>query len=71
MTRMLGALTRPLRMKKCQRYGCCWEPPNGTKGGLRLREERDWGRDWFEETAPDVPEWVELTIRYAEERYSR
>lgn len=49
MKRMFGAYEKAQRMKKCRRYGCCWEPPQRTRGGSRLGERRTWQAEWEQE----------------------
>lgn len=55
------------RSRKCKRINCCTRP-RWTRGAVRLREERQWDRDYFEEAAPETPEWVERGIAYARRR---
>lgn len=58
------------RSAKCKRVNCCTRPRH-SKGGQRLREERRWSQDEFNETEPGIPEWVELSIKFMEERIGR
>ena len=58
------------RSKKCKRVNCCTRPRR-SRSGQRLREEREWKGDTFEEDAPEYPEWIDRVIRYVEERISR
>jgi hypothetical protein len=57
------------RTKSCKRIGCCTRPRR-TSSGQRLSEERQWGDDWFEETAPDYPEWIDRVANYMKARYN-
>lgn len=39
--------------------------PKYSRTAQRLREHRQWSRDWFTESASEHDEWVDLSIAYA------
>lgn len=51
------------RTKKCKRVNCC-NRPRWSQHAQRLREDKQWQHEWFEETAPDYPEWIDLRYGY-------
>lgn len=57
------------RTKKCKRVNCC-NRPRWSQSAQRLREERQWRKDWFEEQAPDHPEYIDRIIGYLKARYN-
>lgn len=57
------------RSRLCKRINCC-NRPRRTHSGQRLREERQWDQDWFEENAPDYPEYIDRVIYYMKARYN-
>lgn len=42
--------------------------PYRTNSGQRLREKKQWNKDWFQETAPNYPEWISLIVDFMYER---
>jgi hypothetical protein len=62
MARLLGREAWN-RSRLCKRINCC-NRPRWTYGSVRLREERQWEDDYWTETEPDTPEWVERSYEY-------
>lgn len=55
------------RTKKCKRVNCC-NRPRWSQHAQRLREDKQWQHEWFEETAPDYPEWIDRYVAYQNTR---
>lgn len=66
MTRML--MSAAYEGSHCGPQCGCGDTRYG-RTAQRLREKRQWDKDYFEEQAPEVPDWLELYAAFQAARW--